>query len=206
MAACACRFDVVQIPGLSIYYGLISPAREQEMIDYVMAREWPPTPTQSGKPLKRQTQHYGFRYNYAAGHITEKAPPIEGVIKAFLDHIGKALNFEFNQVIVNKYERNDGITPHIDTPRYGEKIITLSLGDDCVMTFSREPHVYNIYLPRRSLVVLTGDARYKWMHSISSKVAKSHLPIASDCDPMNAGKVAERPMGWRRISVTARRQ
>lgn len=203
-----CRRVVIpELPGLSIYYDLVSEAREQELLDYITAQPWPPTPTMSGRPLKRKTQHYGHRYSYSAGHIDEKAPPIEGVLKTFIDHISMGLHFEFNQVIVNKYKRTDGIAAHIDTTRYGEKIITLSLEGDCVMTFSREGYPdHNLYLPRRSLVILTGDARYKWKHGISSKVKKSHLPVAGAFDPLHAGRVAARPTGWRRVSVTARHQ
>lgn len=71
-----------------------------------------------------------------------------------------------------------GIPPHVDThSAFKDEIISLSLGSDVVMEF-RKPHPTNdneyekhvsVRLPRRSLLVMSGEARYGWKHSITPR-------------------------------------
>ena len=37
------------------------------------------------------------------------------------------------------------------------------------MTFSQEGKTEDVYLPRGSVVILHGEARYKWKHAIKSR-------------------------------------
>lgn len=80
------------------------------------------------------------------------------------------------QAIINLYEPGEGITPHVDLlRRFGDGIIGVSLGSSCAMQFqpcsdSTAPaRSYNLYLPARSVIVLTGDARYEWTHGIEAR-------------------------------------
>ncbi|KAI0034354.1 hypothetical protein K488DRAFT_38030, partial [Vararia minispora EC-137] len=69
------------------------------------------------------------------------------------------------QAIVNLYHPGEGIAPHVDLPaRYGDGVIGVSLGAGCAMRFLWLPP-----LPPRSLVVLTGEARYEWTHGIVAR-------------------------------------
>ncbi|KAG6836485.1 hypothetical protein H0H93_007584 [Arthromyces matolae] len=87
------------------------------------------------------------------------------------------------QAILNLYKPGEGITPHVDLlRRFGDGIIGVSFGSGCVMRFARvgdsEEEVsqsntkeerkknWNVYLPERSIIVLSEDARYKWTHGI----------------------------------------
>jgi hypothetical protein len=89
------------------------------------------------------------------------------------------------QAILNLYQPGEGITPHIDLlGRFGDGIIGVSLGSGCVMRFDRvenrgdsesqlrdqlkeiEADRWELYLPERSVLVLSGDARYQWTHGI----------------------------------------
>jgi hypothetical protein len=79
------------------------------------------------------------------------------------------------QVILNRYEPGQGISPHVDLlQRYGDGIIGVSLGSGCAMDFryvgspsldTKEKEVA-LWLPENSIIVLEGDARYKWSHGI----------------------------------------
>ncbi|ESK94097.1 fe2og oxygenase family oxidoreductase [Moniliophthora roreri MCA 2997] len=102
------------------------------------------------------------------------------------------------QAIINLYHPGEGITPHVDLlRRFGDGIIGVSFSSGCVMQFvkqERQPEagkecvdadgnrnavdsqssndqpVYDVYLPERSIIVMTGDARYRWTHGIARRV------------------------------------
>ena len=72
------------------------------------------------------------------------------------------------QVIVTRYRAGAGIGWHTDAPVFGDVVATLSLGADWRMEFRQragEPAL-KVALPRRSLLVLEGDARARWQHRI----------------------------------------
>ncbi|KAG9218590.1 hypothetical protein PLEOSDRAFT_1089246 [Pleurotus ostreatus PC15] len=102
------------------------------------------------------------------------------------------------QAIINLYHPGEGISSHVDLlGRFGDGIIGVSFGSGCVMQFDRvhtevesrgEPSVdhtpadatttcnadptedrYDLYLPERSVIVLSGDSRYKWTHGIARR-------------------------------------
>ncbi|TDL30069.1 hypothetical protein BD410DRAFT_51445 [Rickenella mellea] len=97
------------------------------------------------------------------------------------------------QVILNLYNPGEGITPHVDLlRRFGDGIIGVSLGSGCVMRFGRvhdeerlsetvlpdngeggdveaPADVHDVFLPERSVIVLTEDARYRWTHGIDGR-------------------------------------
>lgn len=89
------------------------------------------------------------------------------------------------QAILNLYVPGTGITPHIDLPgRYADGIVGVSLTGGCVMSFERAPAEaeeertegggeegrgdrHDIYLPPRSVYVMSGPARWEWAHGIA---------------------------------------
>lgn len=72
------------------------------------------------------------------------------------------------QAILNLYAPGSGITPHIDLPgRYADGIVGASLTGGCVMTFTREGMRHDVYLPPRSVYVMSGPARWEWAHGIA---------------------------------------
>lgn len=70
-------------------------------------------------------------------------------------------------------ERGSSIDPHIDdTWLWGERLVTLNLLSHSILTLSNEmfPKVaIQVPLPRYSLMVLQGNARNTWKHSIERK-------------------------------------
>lgn len=99
----------------------------------------------------------------------------------------------FDQMIVNSYQPGEGIAPHVDLARFEDGIVVLSLLSSCVMRFRKCERKVDVLLSPGDLIVLSGDARYKWTHEINRKQAE---------DQLWAGKVLEQE---RRISVTLRR-
>ncbi|KAJ6526546.1 hypothetical protein DFH09DRAFT_1187448 [Mycena vulgaris] len=81
------------------------------------------------------------------------------------------------QAILNLYRPGEGITPHVDLlRRFGDGIVGVSFGSGCVMQFARVAEAegvrpLNLFLPERSVLVLSGDARYGWTHGIEERTA-----------------------------------
>ena len=100
---------------------------------------------------------------------------------------------------INDYPPGSGIGSHIDThSAFDDGISSLSLGSSCVMVFKncRETASPNeckaVFLPRRSLAVMTKEARYTWSHGIPFR----------DYDEDENGVRFERQ---RRVSLTYRK-
>ncbi|THH14187.1 hypothetical protein EW146_g6120 [Bondarzewia mesenterica] len=99
------------------------------------------------------------------------------------------------QAIINLYRPGEGISPHVDLlSRFGDGIIGVSLGSGCVMSFVKEQtdseagshdgagptdlafekdgHSvrWDLYLPERSILVLSEEARYEWTHGIDRRM------------------------------------
>lgn len=80
------------------------------------------------------------------------------------------------QVILNLYPPGQGISPHIDLPhRYADGIIGVSLIGGTAMTFEHEGKGlrYEVYLPERTMYVMTGEARWEWKHGIEGRRSDS---------------------------------
>ena len=77
------------------------------------------------------------------------------------------LKEEFQQLIINEYKYNQGITAHIDHTKYfGPIIACLSIGSEATVIFSKDNKEEIITLNPGSLYIMTGESRYKWYHSI----------------------------------------
>jgi alkylated DNA repair dioxygenase AlkB len=76
-----------------------------------------------------------------------------------------------DQVLVNEYLPGQGIALHLDYEPFDRIVVSLSLLSACVMDFRRisdgrrETHL----LERRSLLVLSDEARYQWQHGIARR-------------------------------------
>ncbi|KAL9183312.1 hypothetical protein ACHAXT_005099 [Thalassiosira profunda] len=87
-----------------------------------------------------------------------------------------------NQLTINEYAPGQGIGSHVDTETaFGDGLLIITLGGGIVMEFRRATENEDssdndntdgrklLYLPPRSLVLLSGDARYRWEHMIVSR-------------------------------------
>jgi alkylated DNA repair protein alkB family protein 8 len=83
-----------------------------------------------------------------------------------------------NQLTVNEYNPGEGIGSHVDTvTAFDDGLLIITLNGGIVMEFRRAVDDRNgsnmrklVYLPPRSLAVLSGDARYKYEHMIVSRM------------------------------------
>ena len=127
--------------------------------------------------LKRRVQHYGFKYNYKARKVNLDMRI--GELPEWLERLSQKLHQDGHmpktpdQVIVNEYLPGQGISSHIDCePCFRDTIASLSLGSGCVMNFTNKfdkSKKVPVWLAPRSLVVLSNEARYEWLHGIAAR-------------------------------------
>ena len=172
--------------GLSLEPGVITLEKEQEIIEWLDKRSW-------SCELSRRIQYYGYSYNYRNKNIVPTLP-LEGPILEIANLLESAKLATPVQCIVNEYYRNQGISCHIDNLKFGSTIICVSIGADGVLVFERGMERFNCFLPRGSVMMITGSARYEWKHSIE----KRETYVDSN------GNTIVKPTDYRRISITYR--
>jgi len=110
---------------------------------------------------------------------------LESLLEPFLPSNTLELVFHqplARQVILNLYLPGEGISPHVDLPgRYADGILGVSLTGGCVMSFTRgiggeskdkdgREERHDVYLPPRTVYVLSGEARWEWAHGIEGRM------------------------------------
>lgn len=166
------------VPGLVLCENAIDRATERALLVLLDAQVW-------SDVLKRRVQHFGFMYDYKSRNLAPAAaPPIPPLCLQVADTFASTCDLvqsvlptrPFDQLIVNEYVPGQGISAHTDAAVFGACIVSLSLGSGCVMRFSRNGHAnVDVFLPPRSAVFLTGDARKLWKHAIAAvKSDKGH--------------------------------
>lgn len=159
----------IDISGLTYTADFISVQEQDFLLAQIDQQPWL-------TDLKRRVQHYGYKYDYKARAVGNDA--YLGPLPDWLLSISKKLHDDGifpsvpDQVIVNEYLPGQGISAHIDcVPCFADTIASLSLGSACVMEFSNPQtgEKQSIVLEARSLIVLSGPARYEWQHAIPAR-------------------------------------
>ena len=173
---------VPDISGLSYVPDFVTAREEHTLIEAIDRQPWL-------GDLKRRVQHYGYKYDYKARTVTKDT--YLGPLPDWIKQIAQKLPFKPDQAIVNEYELGQGISAHIDcVPCFDDMIASLSLGSGAAMEFTNAERKEEIYLEPRSLIVLSGEARYQWTHAIPPRKS----------DMVNGFKIQRE----RRISLTFR--
>lgn len=157
----------VNISGLTYISSYISSEYEEKLLKLIDTQEW-------NLDLKRRTQHYGYKYDYTARSLD--ASYYLGAMPYWIDDLCSQLHGDRtfiekpDQVIINEYMPGQGIAPHIDcVPCFTGTICSLSLASGCVMDLTNGDIKKSIPLEPNSLLVLQGEARYKWKHGIAPR-------------------------------------
>lgn len=173
---------IPDIAGLQYTTDFITVNEERALIEAIDQQPWL-------NDLKRQVQHYGYKYDYKARTVTPSS--YIGPLPEWVEKIAAWLPFKPDQAIVNEYEPGQGISAHVDcVPCFGDMIASLSLGSGAMMQFAHAGHKEEIYLEPRSLIILSSEARYTWTHAIPARKS----------DMVNGFKLQRE----RRISLTFR--
>ena len=163
--------DSIFDQGAVIVPDFVTPAEEERILLRISQASWL-------TELRRRVQHYGYRYDYAGDTAPAPATPFPAWVSVMADRM--RAHFEGVapvQCIVNEYRPGQTIGMHADHAQFGPVVASLSLAADWPMRFRlRGGQAYargalsgdeTAILPRRSLLVLSGPARHRWMHGIA---------------------------------------
>lgn len=173
------------IPGLFFLPDVLPAATEERLLAQLDA--FYPL-DQSTTECVNQFMLFGRARELADGSITSGLPgwadelvcELEPLLESRLDKETMSLLYPLRapeehahrsrQMIVNHYLPSQGITPHVDLPsRFGDGILVCSLRSDIAMDFGRAGEHHTLWLPQRSVVVLSGEARWQWEHGIAAR-------------------------------------
>ena len=194
----AAQTKPTKVPGLCLIENFIS-EKEEDMLVEEIDKNW----HENDFDLKRRVQHYGWKYDYRSRrvhsdmHIGE-LPPWAKILATRLVNQKLVTNTP-DQVIVNEYVKNQGIGPHKDSKVFGDGIAMLSLLESWEMRFRKKEakKTVNIMLERRSIAIMTGEARYQWTHEIPKRLREP--------DPNKPGDQILVKVRGRRLSFTFRK-
>lgn len=129
----------------------------------------------SNSKNSRQVIHYGYNYDYKNRNITSTTsiPKLyNNLLKIYFKKINKTLNLklnpkDFNQLIINRYLKGQGISAHTDLNLFGNTIVVFSVGGNCQMKFTRkgyDPIIVNV--KKGSCYIMSGECRKLWKHEM----------------------------------------
>lgn len=161
--------DVIAIPGLTYIPNYVNVDEQNQLLNVIDQQVWSLESIES----KRRIQQHGYRYDYKNDILVSVS--CLGSLPDWAQNIAKRLYSDrvtktpLDQLTVNEYEPGQGLRSHVDCVTcFGNTIITLSLGSSYVMEFTHyhTKEKREILLLAGSLLVLQGEARYVWQHSV----------------------------------------
>ena len=162
--------------GLEYHPSFLDASQEDGLLAHIDDSEWL-------TDLSRRVMHFGYKYDYTSrrlddtariGPLPEWLAQLSNRVREVASEQAKQLldpDGPFEQAIINEYLPGQGIAPHIDRDCFGPLVATVSLGSAVNMDFccdsTGDAHVQR--LAPGSLVLLHGDARFKWRHGIAKR-------------------------------------
>jgi len=169
---------IEQIPGLYYVANYITQDEESELMTYFTStKEWKGI---SKHQSSRQVIQYGYDYPYDSKSTIKKTEAIPQFLLDLVkpERVNKIINeellkTEMEQLIINKYEENQKISPHIDHVKYfGDVIVCITLGHGTDAIFTQNNKQIKIPLAKNSIYIMSDDARYKWTHEMKQITGK----------------------------------
>ncbi|CAN6269167.1 unnamed protein product [Urochloa humidicola] len=179
------------IPGIYMVEEFVTAAEEQELLAAVDSRPW-----KSLAKRRVQHYGYEFLYETRNVDSKQFLGELPAFVSTVLEKITSFPGVKkcsaglVDQLTVNEYPCGVGLSPHVDThSAFEEMIFSLSLAGPCIMEFrkyrngswrapsvvygadediSQEPECIRkaIFLPPRSMLLMSGEGRYAWHHYI----------------------------------------
>lgn len=137
----------------------------------------------SSSANSRRVAHYGYFYSYDRTGLKPADPiPLDLHKLADSKRINKLvdglINKEFDQVIINEYKPGQQIYYHTDhTKLFGEIIACVTIGQPVPIKFKYGNTIKKINVEEGSMYIMTGDARYKWQHSLINNTKDTRYSI-----------------------------
>lgn len=202
------------VPGLSIASSFITAAEESALLAFLDTQQWRTdlarrTIHYGGTYCLMPPRGATASERLAIEKTIIDAPRLPVELDFVIDRMVQQhlynLDAKPQYCIVNEYQPGQGISAHVENFRFGEPVCSLTLAGEDAMRFHelkaaddgsvRSGKAYiaprtgrhiDVTLARRSLAILTGDARSKWQHEIVR------------------GRTKRNHIGWRRVSLTFR--
>jgi alkylated DNA repair dioxygenase AlkB len=182
------------IAGLTLMDNFITAKEHDDLLRSIQQQRW-------STQLSRRVMQFGWAYSYSrTAAFPDKTTPIPDFMQPVCNQLVESKWFSVppDQIIVNEYKPGQGIAAHTDNVRFfSDTVASLTLASHCIMILNNKAtgETHSLYLRPRSLLVLSGEARYDWTHEIK-KIKKDEI--------MNAlGKQITVERGTR-VSVTFR--
>lgn len=175
------------LPGLFIFEEFISLQEEEDIISMLDGRDLHADTFLPWKPSKFNGKHCGKRWGVHCSLRDRKVYPQDNPLPPLLlnliDRISQlqimkgCVPNEANAIDYHK-KNGDYLKNHVDDRQLSkEPIANLSLAGDCFMTFRLERHTApqhfpkerKVLLKRRTLQILTSNARYDYSHGIQNE-------------------------------------
>lgn len=187
------------IPGLTIINDVITSDQEIELIRIIDDLQTDGS-TIRNKIKTRTTMHYGYVFSAALlrvdfdDHVPDIPDRIRHIINnIFIKFYPELSDWEYDQITINRYEKGGGIAAHVDThSSFDENVVIISLESPVVMRFNNDDEKEDFWILPRSLLIMTDQARYLYMHKIPTR----------NTDSLSDGEIIARS---NRTSITIRK-
>jgi len=156
---------VPEVPGLGYVPAYITEEEEEALLCAIDREPWL-------TDWQRRRQIYGVSYGSARAEAKTLGP-----LPAWMDFLAARvvadgyLEREVVNVVVNEYVAGQGIGLHHDFPGFGPTVVAVSLGSATILDLV-DPETSRheqLDVAERSLWVLGGEARRRWMHGIAHR-------------------------------------
>lgn len=172
--------DPLPIRGVFVIQDFISGEEQDQLIPLIDSKPW--IPSQEG----RSKQDYGPKISFIRRKVSVGT---FGGFPHFAINLFNRMQRNHPEVMDDfvpvefcileyKPERGSYIRPHFDDKwAWGDRLVTVNLLSETTLRLTREfnipPYEIAIRMPARSLLVIQGEARYDWQHSINKYDIKS---------------------------------
>ncbi|PNF16603.1 hypothetical protein B7P43_G06429, partial [Cryptotermes secundus] len=162
----------LDFPGIFIKLDFLNVAEEECLMSGIDKMAW--DPSQSG----RRKQNFGPKCNFKKKRLKlgnfKGFPGFTRFVQEKFKDVNILKGYRTVEQCSLEYSptRGASIDPHIDDCWvWGERIVTVNLLADCILTMTQyhgeASHVVvRVPMPRRSLLVMYGPARYLWEHTV----------------------------------------
>jgi len=132
----------------------------------------------------RRIVHYGYYYSYNRSDL-KVAPAIPEYLSRLVDPdrinniIGENIIIKkYDQLIINEYNPDQKITYHTDhTKQFGPIIMCITVGQSVPIKFKKGDIIKSINIQEGSMYIMSGDARYKWQHSLKNSTNQTRYSL-----------------------------
>ena len=172
------ELDEIFIPGLYYIDNYITNEQHDSILQFFNNNEWDKIDTrivqqyiykllpQKGDKLKQDLKRIKKK------PFDEMPFCVEGILNQIINdkRFGIDDDYYFDQLSVNNYPSFGGISYHFDSiDCFDDFIVCLSFLSEAVINFKNieTNEIKQLLLKPKSLLILSGDARYKWKHGIT---------------------------------------